>query len=98
MMDKENTYRKAIDIVNPVTTRSLLIQKCFLLELYKDLVIIGVVSPPLQRVIEGKISNIEKAFNIVCNRQMRVVLTYVGTDRDSAIDNPCLKSFNALNN
>lgn len=72
--DQELIWQKAIALVQPPTTRTLLSQKCHLISIKDSMVIMGVVSPPLIKLIRAKIANIETAFSQACQCTMKVSL------------------------
>ncbi len=75
--DQDLIWQKAIALVQPPTTQTLLSQKCHLIRIKDSMVIMGVVSPPLVRLIQAKIANIEAAFTKVCQRKIKVTLEVV---------------------
>ncbi len=70
--DTEAIWQQAIAIIEPPTTRTLLSQKCHLIALEDSMAIIGISAPPLLRLLQGKVSNIETAFTQVCHRNIKV--------------------------
>ena len=66
-------WQKAIALL-PRTTHALLSQQCHLISIKGSRVIIEVVSPPLSKLIQAKIPNIEKAFSQVCQLPIKVTL------------------------
>ena len=72
--DNEVIWQKAIAILEPPTTKSLLNQKCHLINLEDSRAVIGVTSPQLLRLLQGKAINIETAFSQVCQRIIKVSL------------------------
>ncbi len=73
-VDIQTIWQKAIAILQPPTTRSLLKQKCHLISLTGSQAIIGISAPPLLRLLQGKAANIEAAFTQVCQRKIKVTL------------------------
>ncbi|MDJ0681343.1 MAG: DNA polymerase III subunit gamma/tau [Xenococcaceae cyanobacterium MO_167.B52] len=73
-VDIQTIWQKAIAILEPPTTRSLLKQKCHLISLEDSQAIIGISAPPLLRLLQGKAANIEAAFTQVCQRKIKVTL------------------------
>ncbi|MGK7898362.1 MAG: DNA polymerase III subunit gamma/tau [Xenococcus sp. (in: cyanobacteria)] len=82
--DRELIWQKAIALVQPPTTRTLLSQKCHLINIKDSMVIMGVVSPPLIKLIRAKIANIETAFSQACQRTMKVTLEVANHKSQSA--------------
>ena len=72
--NQELIWQQAIALVQPPTTQTLLSQKCHLIKIKDSMVIMGVVSPPLTKLIQAKIANIEAAFSQACQRKMKVTL------------------------
>ncbi|ELS01442.1 DNA polymerase III, subunit gamma/tau [Xenococcus sp. PCC 7305] len=73
-INPDTIWQKAIALAQPPTTQTLLSQKCHLISINGSMVTIGVVSPPLIKLIQGKISNIETAFSQACQRKIKVTL------------------------
>ena len=73
-INQDLIWQKAIALVHPPTTRTLLFQKCHLINIQGSMVTIGVVSPQLIKLIQVKISNIETAFTQACQRKIKVTL------------------------
>ena len=85
--DQDLIWQKAIALVQPPTTQTLLSQKCHLIRIKDSMVIMGVVSPPLVRLIQAKIANIEAAFTKVCQRKIKVTLEVVKHQSQPAVTN-----------
>ncbi|MDJ0577236.1 MAG: DNA polymerase III subunit gamma/tau [Xenococcaceae cyanobacterium MO_234.B1] len=73
-VDKEEIWQKAIAILKPPTTRTLLSQKCHLISIQDSMAIMGITSPKLRKLFQEKVSNIETAFSQVCQRTIKVSL------------------------
>ena len=73
-INQDTIWQKAIALAQPPTTQTLLSQKCHLISIKGSMVVIGVVSPPLIKLIQAKIANIETAFSQACQRNIKVTL------------------------
>ena len=80
-------WQKAIALVQPPTTQSLLSQKCHLISIKGSMVTIGVVSPQLIKLIQAKIANIETAFTQACQRKIKVILEVAKNTPQPATNN-----------
>lgn len=67
-------WEKVIDHLHPPTTQALLRQQCYLISLKGSLALVGISSPQLLRLHQGKVPNIEAAFAAVCQRKIQVKL------------------------
>ncbi|MGK7913935.1 MAG: hypothetical protein AB4038_00065, partial [Prochloraceae cyanobacterium] len=85
--DQDLIWQKAIALVQPPTTQTLLSQKCHLIRIKDSMVIMGVVSPPLVRLIQAKIANIEAAFTKACQRKIKVTLEVVKHQSQPTVTN-----------
>ncbi len=70
----EELWEKVIEHLHPPTTRALLRQQCHLISLEGSLALVGISSPQLLRLHQGKVPNIEAAFATVCHRKIQVKL------------------------
>ena len=86
-INQDLIWQKAIALVHPPTTRTLLSQKCHLVSINGSMVTIGVVSPPLIKLIQAKIANIETAFTQACQRKIKVTLEVAKNTPPSATHN-----------
>ena len=86
-INQDLIWQKAIALVHPPTTRTLLSQKCHLVSINGSMVTIGVVSPPLIKLIQAKIANIETAFTQACQRKIKVTLEVAKHTPSSATHN-----------
>jgi DNA polymerase-3 subunit gamma/tau len=70
----EELWEKVIEHLHPPTTQALLRQQCHLISLEGSLALVGISSPQLLRLHQGKVPNIEAAFAAVCQRKIQVKL------------------------
>jgi DNA polymerase III subunit gamma/tau len=70
----EGIWQKVIDRLQPPTTKALLSQQCHLVSFNGNSAIVGISSAKLQRLHQGKVVNIEAAFERVCQRKIKVSL------------------------
>jgi DNA polymerase-3 subunit gamma/tau len=70
----EELWDKVIEHLHPPTTQALLRQQCHLISLEGSLALVGISSPQLLRLHQGKVPNIEAAFAAVCQRKIQVKL------------------------
>jgi DNA polymerase III subunit gamma/tau len=75
-------WQKAIDVVVPPTTKELLRQQCFLISFDGSIAKIGIGSPQLMKLHQGKIANIEDAFSRICDRKIKAVFEVAKPSRD----------------
>ncbi len=86
-IDQDIIWQKAIALVHPPTTQTLLSQKCHLISIKGSMVTIGVVSPQLIKLIQVKIANIETAFTQACQRKIKVNLEVSKNQSQPATNN-----------
>ena len=86
-INQDLIWQKAIALVHPPTTQKLLSQKCHLVGINGSMVTIGVVSPPLIKLIQAKSSNIETAFTQACQRKIKVTLEVAKNTSPSSTNN-----------
>ena len=67
-------WKKVIEHLQPPTTQALFKQKCHLISLEGSVAIVGIISPQLLKLNQGKIPNLEAAFAKVCQRTIKVKL------------------------
>jgi DNA polymerase-3 subunit gamma/tau len=81
-------WQKAINVVVPPTTKELLRQQCFLISFDGSIAKIGIGSPQLMKLHQGKLTNIEAAFSRICNRKIKAVfeVAKLSRDREKKID------------
>ncbi|WP_072013861.1 DNA polymerase III subunit gamma/tau [Myxosarcina sp. GI1] len=77
-------WKKVIECLQPPTTQALLRQQCHLISLEDSRAIVGIGSAKLQRLHQGKVTNIETAFAKVCQRSVKVKLE-VATSQKSPV-------------
>lgn len=70
----EELWEKVIEHLHPPTTQALLRQQCHLISLEGSLALVGISSPQLLRLHQGKVPNIEAAFAAVCQKKIQVKL------------------------
>lgn len=97
-IDPDLIWQKAIALVQPPTTQTLLSQKCHLININGGMVVIGVVSPPLTKLIQAKIANIETAFSQACQRKIKVSLEVSKNASKPAAKNSSPKPSNPQSN
>ena len=70
----EAIWQKVLDRLQPPTTKALLSQQCHLVGFNGSSAIVGISSAKLQKLHQGKVVNIETAFEQVCQRKIKVSL------------------------
>ena len=70
----QEIWKKTIEHLQPPTTQALFKQKCHLISLEGSVAIVGISSPQLLKLNQGKIPNLEAAFAKVCQRSIKVRL------------------------
>ena len=80
----QEVWKKAIDYVRPPTTQALFKQKCHLISLEGSVALVGISSPQLLKLNQGKIPNLEAAFAKACQRTIKVKLE-ASTAKSSAV-------------
>jgi DNA polymerase III subunit gamma/tau len=88
----EEIWRKVVGCLQPLT-QALLRQHCHLISLEEGSAIVGISSKELRGLHQGKVSNIEIAFEKVCQRKVKVQLE-VETPNQRAGKNPVFPSNN----
>jgi DNA polymerase III subunit gamma/tau len=83
----EDTWQRVISCLQPPTTQALLKQQCHLISFDGASAIVGISSATLQKLNQGKIPNIEKAFVQVVQHQVKVQLEVASTKDNSAKKN-----------
>jgi DNA polymerase III subunit gamma/tau len=78
----EAIWKKAIDVVEPPTTKELLRQQCFLISFDETIAKIGIGSPQLMKLHQGKLANIEAAFSQICQYKVKAVFEVANLPRD----------------
>ncbi len=82
----EEIWRKVVGCLQPLT-QALLRQHCHLISLEGGSAIVGISSKELRGLHQGKVSNIEAAFEKICQRKIKVQLE-VATPNQGAVKNP----------
>jgi DNA polymerase III subunit gamma/tau len=72
-IDLDTIWQKAIAVVVPPTTKELLRQQCFPISFDGTIVKIGIGSPQLLKLHQGKLANIEAAFSRICNYKVKAI-------------------------
>ncbi len=70
----QEVWKKAIDYLQPPTTQALFRQKCHLISLEGSVAVVGISSPQLLKLNQGKIPNLEAAFAKACEQAIKVQL------------------------
>ncbi|BAZ43150.1 DNA polymerase III subunit gamma/tau [Chondrocystis sp. NIES-4102] len=73
-VESEDIWQKVVSRIQPPTTQALLKQQCHLVSFDGFSAIVGISTDRLQKLHQGKVSNIEAAFFQVCQRKIRVQL------------------------
>ena len=73
-VDNEKIWQKVLDRLQPPTTKALLSQQCNLVSFQGSSAVVGISSKKLQKLHQGKVPNIEAAFEKVCQRKIKVSL------------------------
>ncbi|MGV2828516.1 DNA polymerase III subunit gamma/tau [Myxosarcina sp. GI1(2024)] len=83
----EEIWERVIQCLQPPTTQALLRQQCHLISLEGSTAIVGIGSAKLQRLHQGKVTNIETAFAKVCQRIIKVKLEVANPRKPSVGNN-----------
>ncbi|MGK7948235.1 MAG: DNA polymerase III subunit gamma/tau [Xenococcaceae cyanobacterium] len=78
----QEIWEKAIAHSQPPTTQALFKQKCHLISLHDAVAIVGISSPQLLKLNQGKIPNLEAAFAKACQRNIKVKLEAVSSTKE----------------
>ncbi|MGF1590274.1 MAG: DNA polymerase III subunit gamma/tau [Pleurocapsa sp.] len=70
----QEIWSKVVSCLQPPTTQALLKQQCHLVSFDGESAIVGISSAKLQKLNQGKVSNIEAAFAKVCQSKVKVQL------------------------
>ena len=81
----QEVWKKAIDHLQPPTTQALFRQKCHLISLEGSVAVVGITSPQLLKLNQGKIPNLETAFAKAYERTIKVQLEVSTAESQSAI-------------
>ena len=73
-VDKQEIWNKVVNCLQPPTTQALLKQQCHLVSFDGSSAVVGISSTKLQKLHQGKVPNIEAAFERVCQHKVRVQL------------------------
>ena len=92
-VDVDEIWGKVLSCLQPPTTQALLKQQCHLISFDGGSAIVGISSATLQKLNQGKVPNIEKAFAQVVQHKVKVQLEVASRD-----DNPAKKNSVAANN
>ncbi len=74
LVDREAIWQQVIACLHPPTTQALLSQQCHLISIETTQAIVGISSAKLRGLHQGKLPNIEAAFEKVCQRKIKVKL------------------------
>jgi len=91
-VDIEGIWRKVLSCLQPPTTQALLKQQCHLISFDGSSAIVGISSATLQKLNQGKVPNIEKAFAQVVQHKVRVQLEVASSKGNSAKKNSTVAS------
>ena len=86
-IDLEEIWRKVLSCLQPPTTQALLKQQCHLIDFDGSSAIVGISSATLQKLNQGKVPNIEKAFARVVQHEVKVQLEVASRNNNSAKKN-----------
>ena len=86
-VDIEGIWLKVLSCLQPPTTQALLKQQCHLISFDGSSAIVGISSATLQKLNQGKVPNIEKAFAQVVQHKVRVQLEVASSKSNSAKKN-----------
>ena len=86
-LDLENIWRQVITCLQPPTTQALLKQQCHLINFDGSSAIVGISSATLQKLNQGKVPNIEKAFAQVVQHKVKVQLEVASAKQNLAKKN-----------
>ncbi len=78
----ETLWNKVVDVIDPPTTKLILRQKSQLESFDGHKAIIQINAPPLKRILQGKIPNVEAAFYEVLGKKVKVKLVAKEDDSD----------------
>ena len=78
----ETLWNKVVNEIYPPTTKSILRQKSQLLSFEDNKAIVQINAPPLKRILQGKIPNVEAAFYEVLGKRVTVKLVVKEDDSD----------------
>ncbi len=92
-IDVDEIWLKVLSCLQPPTTQALLKQQCHLISFDGASAIVGISSATLQKLNQGKVPNIEKAFAQVVQHKVKVQLEVA-----SRSDNSAKKNSVAVNN
>ena len=86
-VDNEAIWGQVLSCLQPPTTQALLKQQCHLISFDGSSAIVGISSATLQKLNQGKIPNIEKAFAQVVGHKVKVQLEVAVRQDNSAKKN-----------
>ena len=86
-VDIQEIWHKVVSCLQPPTTQALLKQQCHLIDFDGSSAIVGISSTKLQKLNQGKVPNIEKAFARVVQHQVKVQLEVANNQTSSAKKN-----------
>ena len=83
-ISSQEVWKKAIAHLQPPTTQALFKQKCHLISLQDSVAIVGISSPQLLKLNQGKIPNLEAAFAKACQRNIKVKLEAASSTKETS--------------
>ena len=81
--ENQKIWSQVVSCLQPPTTQALLKQQCYLVNFDGLSAVVGISSAKLQKLHQGKVSNIEAAFAQVCKCKVRVQLEVVAPKNKS---------------
>ena len=81
--DIQEIWHQVVSCLQPPTTQALLKQQCHLIDFDGSSAIVGISSAKLQKLNQGKVPNIEKAFARVVQHQVKVQLEVASSNNNS---------------
>ncbi len=88
----EEIWGKVLSCLQPPTTQALLKQQCHLISFDGSSAIVGISSATLQKLNQGKVPNIEKAFAQVVQHKVKVQLEVASRQNNPAKKNSTIKN------
>ena len=88
----EEIWQEVINCLQPPTTKALLSQQCHLVSFQDSSAIVGISSAKLQKLHQGKVANIEAAFEKVCQRKIKVCLEVASNTKQKSTSDRIITS------
>ena len=92
--DLEKLWQQVVTSLHPPTTQALFKQQCHLLSFDGSSAIVGISSAKLQKLHQGKVPNIEKAFAQVLEQTVKVQLEATTNNHERAINSAMVNAPN----